>query len=161
MDYAGIAVYEAGSIIAGYYYYRPLISEVFQCEYFYLGVTVALTLAIVPINCLSRFFWLKYRYVIRSAAYLQPYIWGYLPVVCLYLFPDGTEGFIYKHLNIHICILGLGLLLFLFFAYKVPEKFFPGKFDLFGNSHQFTHICAVTITTVQFWIVERGWSYLS
>ena len=165
IDYAGIALYETGSIISAYYYYRPLEYDIFQHEYIYLGVTAVLTLSVVPINCLSRFFWLKYRYIIRSVAYIQPFIWGYFPVVCLYLYPDGSQAFLYKHLYIHICLLFLGLLLFMFFACKVPERFSPGKFDLFGNSHQFTHICGVTITTIQFWVVESDlenrWTDLS
>ena len=48
----------------------------------------------------------------------------------------------------------LTLLLFVLFVCKLPERLCPGKFDLMGNSHQLTHICAVTITTLQLQIVE-------
>lgn len=30
-----------------------------------------------------------------------------------------------------------------FYALQIPERFWPGAFDLFGSSHQLWHICVV------------------
>ena len=165
VDYTGIALYEMGSIIVGYYYYRPLHTSWFQYEYTYLALSAVVTLSVVPISCLSRFFWLKQRYLIRSIAFSQPLIWAYIPIVYLYLYPDGSHIFLYKNSKMHFVIVILNLLLFVLFVCKIPERLSPGKFDLMGNSHQLTHICAAAITTLQFQIVEfdleNRWTDLS
>ncbi len=35
---------------------------------------------------------------------------------------------------------GLG---FMFFHFKIPERWIPGKVDIWGHSHQFWHLCFV------------------
>ena len=165
LDYTGIALYEMGSIIASYYYYRPLHLPIFKYELTYLTIAVLFTLLAVLINCLSRFYLLRYCYIVRSLSYFLPIVWGYIPTITLFLYPDESHEFLFRHINVHFSIVFLTLLLLFFFASKVPERFSPGKFDLIGNSHQCAHICAVAITTLQFWIMETDmenrWAHLS
>ena len=116
VDYTGIALYEMGNIIAGYYYYRPLHTSFFQYEYTYIAISAVVTLSVVPISCLSRFFWLKQRYLIRSIAFSQPLIWGYIPIVYLYLYPDGSGVFLYRNSRMHFMVAILTLLLFVLFV---------------------------------------------
>ena len=130
VDYTGIALYEMGSIIVGYYYYRPLNTPIFQYEYTYMAVSTVVTLSVVPISCLSRFFWHKQRYLIRSIAFSQPLIWVCIPIAYLYLCADGSHLFLYTNSKMRVVLVILNLLLFVLFVCKLPERLYPGKFDL-------------------------------
>ena len=149
LDYSGIALHEMGGIIASFYYYRPLNRTLFQHEYAYLCLGGLITLSIVPVTCLSRFYWRKSRFLIRGLAYLPSFLWANSHIYINYLFPDGSHAFVFKQLYLHIATIVFSLLLFFFFASKVPERFAPGKFDLIGGSHQLAHISAVSVTTTQ------------
>jgi len=37
------------------------------------------------------------------------------------------------------------------YALKWPEKFYPGKFDYFGHSHNIFHVCVVVGAVLTFW----------
>ena len=154
LDYSGIALYEMGGIILSYYCYRPLNRPTFQYEYTYLGLGALITMSVVPITCLSRFYWRRYRFVIRSVAYMQPFLWSNVLIYILYLFPDGSELFIYKQLNTHFIILGLSILLVFFFASKFPERLAPGQFDRIGSSHQWAHSCSAAVTTIHLRMIK-------
>ena len=165
MDYSGIALYEMGGIILSYYVYRPLNRPAFQYEHTYLGIGALITMSVVPVTCLSRFYWRRYRYLIRSIAYTQPFLWANGVLYILYLFPDGSEQFIYKQIYSHFAIVVLSILLFFFFASKIPEKFAPGRFDTIGSSHQWAHVCSATVTTIHLSIIrgdiDNRWHELS
>ncbi|KAI6654965.1 hypothetical protein LOD99_2843 [Oopsacas minuta] len=148
MDYSGIALYEMGGIIASFYYYRPLNRPTFQFEYTYLGLGALLTMSVVPITCLSRFYWRRYRFIIRSLAYMQPFLWSNTLIYVLYLFPDGSETFIYKQLYSHFAIVVFSILLVFVFASKLPERLSPGSFDIIGGSHQWAHVFSTAVTTL-------------
>ena len=165
MDYTGIALYEMGANIAIFYYYRPLNRPAFQYEYPFLGIAAILTVGAVPITCLSRFYWRKNRFIIRSLAHMQPFLWANFLIWVLYLFPDGSEKFIYEHLNNHFVAFGMSVLLLFFFSSKIPERFAPGKFDIIGGSHQWSHVCSATTATIHLWVikidVDNRWPDLS
>lgn len=36
-----------------------------------------------------------------------------------------------------------------FFSSEVPQRFFPGKFDFVGHSHQIFHLCIIMVTEKQ------------
>ena len=154
MDYTGIALYEMGGNIASFYYYRPLNRPAFQYEYTYLGIGALLTVGVIPVTCLSRFYWRENRFIIRSLAYLQPFLWSNSIIYILYLFPDGSEQFVHKNLSAHFAVLGFSILLIFFFSSKVPERFAAGKFDIIGSSHQWAHVCSATVTTIHLWLMR-------
>ncbi len=63
-----------------------------------------------------------------------------LPVIHLKLF--DVNGFVLEDYNFGLWFLGgisyiIGALIYIL---KVPERFFPGRFCLYGNSHQIFHI---------------------
>lgn len=50
----------------------------------------------------------------------------------------------YDCLNLSVILFisqGIYLLGTFLYAYQLPERFYPGKFDIFFNSHQFFHVC--------------------
>ena len=165
MDYTGIALNFMGVIITSFYYYRPLNRPTFQYEYAYLGIGALLTVGVIPVTCLSRFYWRENRFIIRSLAYIPPFIWSNSLIHIHYLFPDGSEQFIFKHLHFHITVFVLSVLLMFFFSSKVPERFAPGRFDIIGSSHQWAHVCSAIISTIHLWLlrvdVDNRWCELS
>jgi len=46
------------------------------------------------------------------------------------------------------------------YSSRLPERLFPGKFDLIGNSHHFLHLCVALATEYAFKIVDYHVSYL-
>lgn len=48
-----------------------------------------------------------------------------------------------------------------FFVSRFPERVWPGKFDIWGSSHQVFHVLVVVAGGVHAWGVWRayGWSY--
>ena len=155
LDYSGIALYEMGGIIASFYYYRPLNRPTFQWEYTYLGLGALITMSVVPITCISRFYWRKHRFIIRGLAYTQPFLWSNSLIYILYLFPDGSELFLYNQLYSHFSIVLLSFLILFFFASKIPERLLPGYFDIFGSSHQLAHACSALVTTLHLILMKN------
>ena len=58
--------------------------------------------------------------------------------------------------------LGEGLLLILgalFYATRIPESVKPGKFDIWGCSHQIFHILVVAATSVHAYGILKAFDY--
>ena len=47
------------------------------------------------------------------------------------------------------------------FVSHAPERFFPGRFDLFGHGHQLFHVCITYTTVLQFQAGYEDWKMLS
>jgi adiponectin receptor len=54
-------------------------------------------------------------------------------------------------INMFACY-GLG---FFFFISRVPERFFPGKFDVWLHSHQLWHLCVLGAVYSWFWQIVK------
>ena len=136
VDYTGISLLIAASIITTEYtafYCEPLSRTM------YLGVTTALGIAGVFLPWNSTFN-RKDMAPARLAFYISLGATGFVPVAQLIWMRGSawTWAFyapIFKSVGVYL----MGALVY---AYRIPERWFPGAFDYIGGSHNLWH-CAV------------------
>uniref|UniRef100_K3XC53 Adiponectin receptor protein n=1 Tax=Globisporangium ultimum (strain ATCC 200006 / CBS 805.95 / DAOM BR144) TaxID=431595 RepID=K3XC53_GLOUD len=146
LDYAGITILIAGSFYPMIYYSfycHPWLLRVYLTA---ISVMAALTFGVtlVPAFGTPRFL------VFRTCIFLSLGFFGLVPVSHLvYHF-----GLFDPHVTVMIGpLLLMGLLYTLgaiIYATKFPERFYPGRFDVWFSSHQLWHICVVAAALVHF-----------
>jgi adiponectin receptor len=146
LDYAGITILIAGSFYPMIYYSfycHPWLLRVYLTA---ISVMAALTFAVtlVPAFGTPKFL------VFRTCIFLSLGFFGLVPVSHLvYHF-----GLFDPHVTVMIGpLLLMGLLYTLgaiIYATKFPERFYPGRFDVWFSSHQLWHICVVAAALVHF-----------
>lgn len=154
LDYLGIAMYTYGGSLLIFFHQQPTSSIFIPYKWpILLGNMISAITASVLCG-LSRFFWVKQRFVVRAGAFVVPYITAIAPflyrfLVCVF---TGQEC-IFETLYLHVLTNALISVLIFFFVTKIPERFVPGRFDYIGQSHQLFHLTAVTITTIQMYML--------
>ena len=148
-DYNGISVYAFGYMMASYYYERPINHWFYASKWLHLGAYAVISVGATLVCCLTRFYWSRFRFVVRTAIYTVPVGFGTLPIVmrlALCEEPEdcNPESYIYLVLGYFVTMLAA-----FFFATKIPERFFPLTFDIFGASHQLFHFTISAATTIQ------------
>lgn len=152
IDYAGIGLYGFGSVLV-HYSYCSADSMIGSIPHRY-GISVGFILSVLVCICCS----------ISKTIYRRPYpftrkVWQLTSVVAIYtwlILPIGHRVFLYLdynqwqpglHCHIHqvIWFAGAGF----FFSSDIPQRFFPGKFDFFGHSHQLFHVCIMMVNYKQ------------
>lgn len=146
LDYCGIAILIVGSFVP-WLYFGFYCSFLTKC--LYLSVIVALGLATVTICMWDRFSLPHWR-PLRAGVFLVLGLCGIIPALH-YSLSQGvvlavTAGGI-GWLLLMGAIFMLGALLY---AFRVPERFFPGKCDIVFQSHQIFHVCVVIGCYVQY-----------
>lgn len=152
LDYVSIVVLIIGSFVSWLYYllYCYLILQII-----YLSILAVLGTSAFVLFTFERFTRPKYRWF-RAAAFIGLGLSGLVPIIhSLYL--SGLYVAYYK--------LSLGYLLLVaaiyiagatIYGYRIPEKWWPGKFDIFFQSHQFLHLAtliAVCFYTRGIWLM--------
>ncbi|CAL1540778.1 unnamed protein product [Lymnaea stagnalis] len=151
-DYAGIGLYGFGSTMLHYWY---CLHESFMGSLSHqLAIPVGAILAVLVCICCS----------ISKTKYKRPYpftrrIWQMSSVASIYIwliFPIWYRIWLYvhtgewdpsfKHHIRQMCWFTLGGF---FFGSDIPQRFFPGTFDIIGHSHQLFHICIFMTTYEQ------------
>ena len=145
LDYSGIAFLITGSSIPAYYY-------AFYCtalaKYAHILVLVILCISCISVSLWSKFSTPKYR-PLRFAVFVLFGLYGIVPGVHIAL-REGVTGHNAYPLR-GLCIMaslyltGAGL-----YVLRIPERFFPGKFDIWASSHQIFHICVVSAALVHY-----------
>jgi len=134
-DFAGICVLIAGSFV-------PLVSYGFYCQPFfkvvYIGTTYVLcTMAFV----MSLMPWCGTA--LRVKVFVAVGLFGILPVAHL-VWNNGFSDALMNESFFYLIMMGAFYLAgALVYATKFPERFYPGKFDLFLSSHQIWHFFIV------------------
>lgn len=150
-DYAGITLYACGCAVCYYAYALP--KELMKpSEYvgadvcdIYLFLSVFFSITSTHLSCTTRFWspsvWTK---AIRLGAFVI--IWAYLAIPVFWRafncnnwipYNNTTEcTSIYYWMLQFVSAIVAGLL----YVSHFPERWFPGKFDIFGHSHQIFHI---------------------
>lgn len=149
-DYAGISVYTFTSSQAMFFYTRPISSNwmIFETPYLYLSIAGFLSCFATYACCKTDACSNKFSAVLRTASFLVAWLNSALPFVagvtlcschatasCLALSACNSLSLSYYAGHV-ICTIFSGL----FYSSRLPERFFPGKFDFIGNSHHFLHI---------------------
>ena len=147
VDYMGISMYTFSGSLSIFFYLYPPDSLYVRYKWVTLFVFGALCVGATVMSGLSRFYWERWRFVIRVLAYGLPYVILSVPawirfLGCQFAGRDCTMETHYLHL---VAIAMIGLLAF-FFISKVPERFAPGRFDAVFQSHQLFHLCAATVS---------------
>ena len=150
LDYLGIAMYALGSDIAYLFYLSPASSCIYQYKGILISLEVGMSVLATLLCGLSRFYWRDARFVIRAFAFILPYCCALGPYLnrlyaCWKYSTDCVPETFFWHMS---CVL-FCLLLAFFFVTKIPERFYPGRFDRFFHSHQLFHVFAAFLTFVQ------------
>jgi channel protein (hemolysin III family) len=144
LDYVGISALVVGSFI-------PFCYFAFSCNpslrWGYLGMIAALgTVGVVgPMFSLwtdQRFFsWKILFYIVFVGS-------GVVPTVHLqYALPNNVASPFIVGLSLMIGLYFVGVLVY---AFKIPERWFPGQFDTWLHSHQLWHIFVFVAAAVHF-----------
>ena len=157
IDYLAISNQFLASGLASYFYDRPLEMPLFQYKQGVIAINVIFALNAIFVSSMSRFYWQKQRYVLRAVSFLLAYIFSGLPshlrfLVCAI---EGKECLHDTLLHYIVCQI-FGLLVLFFFVSKIPERFAPGKFDYFLQSHQLFHIACTAMTTLYLYIIPKN-----
>ncbi|XP_005997958.1 membrane progesterone receptor epsilon [Latimeria chalumnae] len=106
-------------------------------EALYVPAACVIALVCTLACCNTRQQWRRHRYVIRTAVFLLPFLVVSVPIFYqLYVGVknSSTALFFFRHC-FWLVVSGA------FNISKIPERFSPGKFDIWGHSHQWFHFC--------------------
>lgn len=154
-DFVGIVVLIIGFFISGVYvgfYCNPKLRCIYWAMILALGTTTIVVL-IIP-----TFQGQRYR-LFRLFAFVGTAMTGFAPII---------HGFVIYGWDAMIresgvpYYLGEGFLLALgavFYTMRIPEIYIPGKFDIYGASHQIFHVLVVLATMVHLIGISLAFDY--
>jgi predicted membrane channel-forming protein YqfA (hemolysin III family) len=148
LDYMGIALYGFCSDMTGLFYFSSTTSLVFSYKAVVICIELFLVVFATLVNSLSRFSLQDHRFLFRVLTFVPAYLCSIGPFIhrealcrlhgtdCV---PDTARW--------HMFAIFFTILMIIFYISKIPERIFPGKFDIFFQSHQFFHLCTVSVTS--------------
>lgn len=146
LDYCGIALLIIGSFVPWLYY--GFYCD-FQHKLIYLIVVLVLGLAAIVVSLWDKFSEPKFR-SLRAGVFMGFGLSGVIPAIH-YLIAEGWFKAVYHAslgwLVLMGCLYILGAVLY---ALRVPERFFPGKCDIWFQSHQIFHILVIAAAFVHY-----------
>ena len=133
-DHAGIAivvtVYTVGHAYFWFYhdvFFAVLYGGLISAVGIYVAISIVGNVEISKARRFTGFFSIGAVSVLPLAHFVGAFGWG--PLVSHPAFP------------FYLCGSGINILGGSMYAFKVPERFCPGRLDLLFNSHQFLHLC--------------------
>nr|XP_039266835.1 membrane progestin receptor gamma-like [Styela clava] len=168
-DYVSITLSTFASAIVYHHFICPYTCIGVSYDYYIeaLGVVSILGHAAC---CYSRRMTSGIRYLFRSLVFVFLYVASTLPCAYLYIFRAAESLTLMSTYDVHDdkrCVLDstnfipllslVTIFCFLtmyFNVSKVPEKYFPGTFDIIGHSHNWMHICIGLAFYFQTYLLE-------
>lgn len=147
MDYMGVAVYQYGCALGHFFYASAPEWRATVFGRYFLPGTIFLGLMSNLGCCVAKSRYQKPYPLQRKICQLIPsslaYFFGISPVVHRLLTVSWDDE---PSLNMHALQILFFLTSTVFFSCPIPERFFPGKFDIFGHGHQIFHVL-LSVTT--------------
>lgn len=139
LDYIGIVGLIVGSFVPSIFYGFYCVP---QLQHRYWTMICTIGLGCVCVSIIPRFRTPRWR-PFRAGMFVGMGLSAVLPVIHgVYMFGLSQMrqqiGLSWVLLQGFLYILGAGI-----YAARVPEKLWPGKFDIFGHSHQIFHVLVV------------------
>ncbi|CAG9809118.1 unnamed protein product [Chironomus riparius] len=146
LDYCGIALLIMGSFVPWLYYG-------FYCHYqpkiIYLTVVIILGFFSIVTSLWDKFSTPQLRPV-RASVFMAFGLSGVIPAIH-YVYMEGWFNDISRKSLGWLILMGfLYILGAMFYALRIPERWFPGKFDLWGQSHQIFHVLVIVAALVHY-----------
>ncbi|XP_022106190.1 adiponectin receptor protein 1-like isoform X2 [Acanthaster planci] len=146
LDYSGISLLIVGSFI-------PWLYFGFYCQstlrYVYISLIVILGLVCMIVALRDQFSTRKFR-ALRAGLFLGLGLSAIIPA-CHFLAISGfVEAFQNCAFGWILLMAGLYITGAIFYAVRIPERFFPGKCDIWFHSHQFFHVLVVAAAFVHY-----------
>jgi len=146
LDYAGIAVLTVGSFVPWIYYgfYCQFIPKVV-----YLSIISVLGTITVVVTMMDRFNAPQYRSV-RAILFVCLGGFGFVPTIHLVIESGWNEALVKGGISCLLLMAFLYILGAVLYGLRIPERFLPGKFDLWFQSHQIFHVLVVFAAMVHY-----------
>ncbi|CAI9727212.1 membrane progestin receptor beta-like [Octopus vulgaris] len=151
-DYAGIGLYGIGSIILHYNYCMLPSFNIGILQSWIIPVGVILGVCVCLCCSISKVRYKRPYPFIRKVWQLGSvggiYALLILPIahrVLLMILTSEWDKGLPHHIEQMIWFIMAGF----FFGSDIPQRFFPGKFDFLGHSHQLFHICIMMVSWKQ------------
>lgn len=142
LDYSGIAILVLGSFVPWLYYG-------FYCDQthmiFYIVSMVLLSTCCIVFSLWEKFAAPTYR-PMRTATFIGLGLSGVIPFAHG-VWNHGLEYTKFAYIaTVALLYIGGALI----YAFRVPERFLPGKLDIWGHSHQIFHVLVVIAAVVHY-----------
>ncbi|BFF92411.1 adiponectin receptor protein [Drosophila madeirensis] len=146
LDYCGIALLIMGSFVPWLYYG-------FYCHYqpkvIYLSVVSVLGVLSIVVSLWDKFSEPALR-PLRAGVFMSFGLSGVIPAIH-YSIMEGWFSQMSRASLGWLILMGLLYIIgALLYALRVPERWFPGKFDIWGQSHQIFHILVIAAAFVHY-----------
>ena len=141
LDYAALSLFSLGTAIANHAYVFPdgLLNSSFAS--IYLPVAFFNAFASLIISCETRFMENGPRKkLFRFLAYAVPYNFDCIPIYIRF-FTSPLSELLAGTLFLHLRQFMFALMAAFLYTTHLPERLYPGSFDIIGHSHQLFHIC--------------------
>ncbi|CAF0816716.1 unnamed protein product [Didymodactylos carnosus] len=147
LDYCGISMLVMGSFVPWLYY-------AFYCEF---GTKVAylVLIGLLGIGCIVVSMWDKFSQpdyrTYRALMFIGFGLTGFLPTIHYALLFGIKHAFTTGALQWLVLMAILYITGASLYAARIPERLFPGRFDIWFQSHQFFHVFVVAAATVHYY----------
>ncbi len=146
LDYSGISFLITGSSLPAYYYgFYCMTVE----KYLHMTILVVLCTLSITISLWSKFSTPQYR-PLRATVFLLFGLYGFIPsfhILQKVGLAKATTAFAGWELLLMGCLYICGTC---FYVTRIPERFFPGKFDIWVSSHQVFHVFVILAALVHY-----------
>ena len=151
LDYAGISILTIGSFIPWIYYG-------FYCDFIlkvvYISAISVLAVGTIFVSMVDKFATAAYRPV-RATMFVCLGLFGVVPFSHFILLHGWEEAKNLAGVDGVVIVAGLYIFGAVLYGIRVPERFMPGRFDLWFQSHQIFHALVVAAALVQFYGMKR------
>uniref|UniRef100_A0A0K2TLV0 Adiponectin receptor protein n=1 Tax=Lepeophtheirus salmonis TaxID=72036 RepID=A0A0K2TLV0_LEPSM len=146
LDYAGIAVLTVGSTIPWVYYG-------FYCEYYtkltYMVAVIAVGILTVVLTMWEKFNLPDYR-TYRAGTFIALGLISGVPCFHHVIYFGWRQAILEASVHCTIIMGALYITGAILYAARIPERFLPGKCDIWFQSHQFFHLLVVAAAFVHY-----------
>ena len=144
-DYVGISVLITASFIPPIYFAfgcHPTLQVVYTSMISILGG------AAIVLPFLQQFNDARF-YGLRMMMYVLVVASGVIPTVhCLVIMPFSGATPMFRGIGLIFLFYGVGVI---FYVTQFPEKWYPGRFDYWGHSHQIWHVFVLLAAVIHFY----------
>lgn len=146
LDYGALSIYSFGSAIVYNYYVFPSSILKSTLHNMYVPMACIMAVACTVMACASRLaVGMKQQKILRLSAFPLPYVFCSFPLLYRVLFCE-EEDCESEALSLHQQQFILAMITAFIYTTHIPECLAPGRFDIFGHSHQLFHVMGVMTT---------------